>query len=126
MENIELIIIPIIAIALLIVSLSVIPLRLWFRAMISGVQISITEIIFMKWRKVPVKEVVNALIVAHSDGLKINSEDLEKHAISGGNVQNVVNGMIYAKRLGIDLTLKNAIKADAMGLDIVDSFKERV
>ncbi|MBA3899977.1 MAG: flotillin-like FloA family protein, partial [Bacteroidetes bacterium] len=39
-----------------------IPVGLWFQAVLSGVKISLLQLVFMRWRKVPPSTIVNALI----------------------------------------------------------------
>lgn len=80
----------------------------------------------MRLRRSPVKEIVEGLIASTKGGINLNRDELEAFALSGGNVQNVVNGMIAAKRAGYPLSFKNAAKADAQGLDIVSSVKEKL
>ncbi len=126
MENFEIIFFPLSVIILLIIALYLIPIGLWFSALVAGVRISLMELLLMRLRRSPVKEVVMGLIAATKGGLNLNRDELEALALSGGNIQNVVNGMIAAKRAGFPLSLKNAIKADSQGLDIVNSVKEKL
>ena len=108
------------------IALYFIPLGLWFAATISGVRISLMELLFMRLRRIPVKEIVEGLIVSTKGGLSLSRDQLEAFALSGGNVRNVVNGMVAAKRAGFPLSFQNAVKADAQGLDILNSIKEKL
>ncbi len=126
MENIEIIVFPLLVIVLFIIVLYLIPIGLWFSALVAGVRISLMELLLMRLRRSPVKEVVMGLIASTKGGLNLNRDELEALALSGGNIQNVVNGMIAANRAGFPLSLKNAIKADSQGLDIVNSVKEKL
>lgn len=126
MENIQNLVFPIIAAIFLLGMLYLIPLALWFAATLSGVRISMLELTFMRLRRSPVKEIVEALIVSAKAGLGIDRNALEAFALGGGNVRNVVLGMAAAKRAGFPLSFENAIKADAQGLDIVESVKEKM
>ncbi len=80
----------------------------------------------MRIRRSPVEEIVKGLIASNKGGVNLNRDELEAFALSGGNVHNVVNGMIAAKRAGFPLSFVNATKADAQGLDIVESVKEKM
>ena len=40
-------------IIVLILFLYLVPIGLWFQALVSGVRISLIQLIFMRWRKVP-------------------------------------------------------------------------
>ena len=126
MENIEVIFFPLSVIVLFIIALYLIPIGLWISALVLGVRISLIELLLMRLRRAPVKEVVMGLIASAKGGLNLSRDELEAFALSGGNIQNVVNGMIAAKRAGFPLSLKNAIKADSQGLDIVKSVKEKL
>lgn len=108
------------------IALYFIPLGHWFAATISGVRISLMELLLMRLRRSPVKEIVEGLIVSTKGGLNLSRDQLEAFALSGGNVSNVVNGMVAAKRAGFPLSFQNAIKADSQGLDIVNSVKEKL
>ncbi|MCG6191571.1 flotillin-like FloA family protein [Maribellus maritimus] len=108
------------------IALYFIPLGHWFAATISGVRISLMELLLMRLRRSPVKEIVEGLIVSTKGGLNLSRDQLEAFALSGGNINNVVNGMVAAKRAGFPLSFQNAIKADSQGLDIVNSVKEKL
>jgi uncharacterized protein YqfA (UPF0365 family) len=126
MENIEVIAFLVSVIVLFIIALYLIPIGLWFSATVAGVRISLMELLLMRLRRSPVKEVVMGLIASTKGGLNLSRDELEAFALSGGNIRNVVNGMIAAKRAGFPLSFKNAIKADSQGHDIVNSVKEKL
>jgi len=48
-----------------------VPIGLWFSALVSGVRISLLQLILMRWRKVPPAVVVRALIAGTKAGLKL-------------------------------------------------------
>lgn len=126
MENIKAILFLASVVVLFIIALYLIPIGLWFSALVAGVRISLMEILLMRLRRSPVKEVVMGLIASTKGGLDLSRDELEAFAISGGNIRNVVNGMIAAKRAGFPISFKNAIKADSQGINIVDSVKEKL
>ena len=63
-----------------------IPIGLWFTALISGVRISLLQLILMRWRKVPPGVIVRSMIEAFKAGLEIKRDDLEAHYLAGGHV----------------------------------------
>lgn len=75
-----------------------VPVGLWFQALISGVRISLLQLILMRWRKVPPSSIVNPLINSRKAGLKLNRDELEAHFLAGGHVKNVVNALISADK----------------------------
>ena len=74
------------AIILLWILLYFIPIGLWFQALVSGVRISLLQLIFMRWRKVPPSDMVGAMIEADKAGIKLNRDELEAHYLAGGHV----------------------------------------
>jgi len=49
-----------------------IPVGIWFKALVSGVRISLLQLVIMRWRKVPVTIIVNSLIASTKAGLILN------------------------------------------------------
>ena len=75
------------ALILLWLILYLIPIGLWFQALVSGVRISLLQLIFMRWRKVPPSIIVGAMIEGWKAGLELNRDDLEAHFLAGGHVR---------------------------------------
>ena len=67
------------------------PITLWFQALISGVRISLLQLVLMRWRKVPPGTIVMAMITGTKAGLELDANELEAHFLAKGNVPNVVN-----------------------------------
>jgi len=97
-----------------------IPFGLWFSALLSGVKISLLRLIFMKLRKVSAREIVSGLIVATKGGIAINTDYLEAHYLAGGDVNNVVCGLVAAKKSGLNLTIQKACSSDLKGINLVE------
>ena len=77
------------------------PVTLWFQALISGVKISLVQLVLMRWRKVPPGTIVMAMITGTKAGLKLEANELEAHYLAKGNVPNVVNALISAVKTAI-------------------------
>ena len=73
-----------------------IPIGLWFQAQITNVRISLLQLIFMRWRKVPPSVIVNAMITSKKAGLNLTRDDLEAHYLAGGKANAVVSALILA------------------------------
>ena len=116
----------IIAVVALIVFLYVVPLGLWFQAMFSGVRISLVQLIIMKWRKVPPRIIVLAMVSAHKAGLKVLRDELEAHYLAGGNVQDVIIALISADKANIDLDFTTARAIDLAGRDVLEAVQMSV
>lgn len=116
--NTELLILILFGAAILGTFLYLIPINLWLTATLTGVKINIMELMFMRIRKSPVKEIINSLIVSTKAGLGLTSVDLEVHALAGGNVPAVVKTMIQAKNQNVSVTYKEVTSADLAGEDL--------
>lgn len=114
------------ALILLWIILYFIPIGLWFRAIISGVRISLLQLIVMRWRRVPPSVIVDALINATKAGLTLNSDQLEAHFLAGGNVRNVVMALISADKANIDLDFNSATAIDLAGRDVFEAVQMSV
>jgi uncharacterized protein YqfA (UPF0365 family) len=113
-------------IVLVILFLYLVPLNLWFRALVSGVHISLFQLIFMRWRKVPPGIIVGALIEGTKAGIKLERDDMEAHYLAGGHVERVVHALVSASKANIDLTFKMATAIDLAGRDVFDAVQMSV
>lgn len=105
-----------------------IPVGLWFTALVAGIEISLLELVLMRWRKVPPTLIVNALIASTKGGVKLEKDELEALYLAGGNIDNVTKGMIYAKANGIELSFKVASRLELAQKNIIkelEKFKQK-
>lgn len=103
-----------------------VPLGLWFSALLSGVNVSLVQLIFMRFRKVPPQVIVKAMINSHKAGLKLTRDQLEAHFLAGGNVNNVVNALISADKANIELDFNSATAIDLAGRDVFQAVQMSV
>jgi uncharacterized protein YqfA (UPF0365 family) len=103
-----------------------IPVGLWFSALVSGVRISLLQLVLMRWRKIPPAIIVNNLIAATKAGLRLNRDDLEAHFLAGGRVKAVVNALISADKANIPLDFKTATAIDLAGRDVLEAVQMSV
>ncbi len=103
-----------------------IPLGLWFSALLSGVRISLVQLIFMRIRKVPPSVIVQSLITATKAGLTLTRNELEAHYLAGGHVGSVVNALISADKANIPLNFKSATAIDLAGRDVLEAVQMSV
>ncbi len=115
-----------IAFVALIILLWFFPVTLWFQALISGVRISLIQLVLMRWRKVPVSTIVMAMITGTKAGLKLNANELEAHFLAKGNVPNVVNALISADKANINLDFRMAAAIDLAGRDVFEAVQMSV
>jgi uncharacterized protein YqfA (UPF0365 family) len=103
-----------------------IPVGLWFSALLSGVRVSLLQLVFMRWRKVPPSVIVTAMINATKAGLTISRDELEAHYLAGGRVKLVVNALISADKANIPLNFKAATAIDLAGRDVFEAVQMSV
>ena len=118
--------ISVLAIVLLIVFFYLVPVNLWFQCVLNGVRISLIQLIFMRWRKVPPAIIVNAVINSKKAGLNLSSDLLEAHYLAGGHVRSVVNALISADKANIALDFNTATAIDLAGRDVFDAVQMSV
>ncbi len=104
-----------------------VPFFLWISAQVSGVRISLMQLMLMRIRKVPVSTIVQAMIEAHKAGLhEVTRDDLEAHYLAGGNVEKVVHALVSASKANIDLGFKMATAIDLAGRDVFQAVQMSV
>ncbi len=104
-----------------------VPLLLWVSALVSGVHISLIQLVLMRIRKVPPSIIVQGLIEAHKAGLKdIRRDELEAHYLAGGHVQKVVHALVSANKANINLTFQMATAIDLAGRDVFNAVQMSV
>lgn len=103
-----------------------IPVGLWFTALLSGVRISLIQLVFMRWRKVPPSVIVTAMINATKAGLTVTRDQLEAHFLAGGRVKTVINALISADKANIPLDFKAATAIDLAGRDVLEAVQMSV
>ena len=104
-----------------------IPIGLWFTALLSGVRISLLQLILMRWRKVPPTVIVRSMIEAYKAGLAtIQRDELEAHFLAGGHVEQVIHSLVSASKANIDLSFKMATAIDLAGRDVLEAVQMSV
>ncbi len=125
--SITAIIVSVVVVLILIaVILGVLPLRIWFRALVSGVKVSMARLIGMKWRGVKVATIVDAYISAMKAGLDVTIDELETHVLAKGDAIKVVNALISAHSANIQLAPETARAIDLAGRDVLNAVKVSV
>lgn len=126
MGEFAIIIIPVVAIILLSVLFYFIPVGLWFSAIISGVKISLMQLVLMRWRKVPPSVIVTSMIEGTKAGLHLDANELESHYLAGGNVPNVIHALVSAQKANISLDFKMATAIDIAGRNVFEAVQMSV
>lgn len=116
----------VICVPLFIFLLWMVPVGLWFTALVSGVHVSLLQLILMRWRKVPPGVIVNAMITAAKAGIPLNRNELEAHFLAGGHVKPVVNALVSAGKANIPLDFKAAAAIDLAGRNVLEAIQTSV
>jgi uncharacterized protein YqfA (UPF0365 family) len=103
-----------------------IPIGLWFNALVSGVRISLLQLVLMRWRKIPPGVIVNSMIAATKAGLTVKRDDLEAHYLAGGRLKSVIQALISADKANIELPYKMATAIDLAGRDVYEAVQMSV
>ncbi|HQU39728.1 MAG: flotillin-like protein FloA [Chitinophagales bacterium] len=100
--------------------------RLWLSAQLSGVRISLLQLIIMPWRRVNPTTIVENMVTAHKAGLAISRDQLEAHLLAGGNIKRVVNALVSADKANIPLDFKATTAIDLAGRDVLEAVQMSV
>jgi len=104
-----------------------IPVGLWISAYFAGVRVAIfKDLVGMRLRKVPPRQIVGPKISAAKAGLDVGLESMEAHFLAGGNVNAVILALISADKANIDLSFERAASIDLAGRDVLDAVKVSV
>ena len=106
----EIIVVSIFAVILVafITYLCFVPMGNWFIALFSGAYIPTFRLISIKNRKLDVREVVGAYVMAKKSNLPIKLNQIEGVMLSGGNAKNVMSALNLAKFSNLKLTFAQA------------------
>jgi len=119
-------VIAVVAIILLSVFFSFVPVGLWISAVSSGVKINIINLFAMRLRRVVPSRIVNPLIKATKAGIELSIDKLEAHYLAGGNVDRVVDSLIAAQRADIPLEFERAAAIDLAGRNVLEAVQMSV
>ncbi len=116
-----------VVVVLFIIILYYVPILLWFSALVSGVRISLLQLVLMRIRQVPPKVIVRAMIESRKAGIQtVSRDELEAHFLAGGHVEQVVHALVSASKANIDLSFKMATAIDLAGRDVFEAVQMSV
>ncbi|MDM8524682.1 flotillin-like protein FloA [Desulfococcaceae bacterium HSG8] len=101
-------------------------LSLWFQSLVSGAQVGLFSIVFMRFRKVPPKLIVESKIMAVKAGIPIDTDELESHFLAGGEVNRVIKALIAADKANIPLKFNRAAAIDLAGRNVLEAVQMSV
>jgi uncharacterized protein YqfA (UPF0365 family) len=118
------IVIVVVAVVFLFVFLSF--LNLWIQCVLTGADISIWNLLWMKLRKVNYDMIVKQKIALVQAGVKVSTGEMEAHFLSGGNVEKTAFSVIAAHKANIELPWSIAAAIDLAGRDVLDAVRTSV
>jgi uncharacterized protein YqfA (UPF0365 family) len=101
-------------------------LGLWIQALFSNAGISIFQLIGMRLRKVPPRIIVESRILSVKAGMPVDTNLLEAHFMSGGNINRVVKALIAASKANINLAFGQAAAIDLAGRNVLEAVQMSV
>jgi uncharacterized protein YqfA (UPF0365 family) len=93
----------------LVAALSLWALRPWLRAMMSGTQLTVFEVIGMRLRKVDVDAVIAALVMARQSDVEVHQVDLQRAYLAGVNLETITLAWIAAQRKEMTVSFEQLV-----------------
>ncbi len=100
--------------------------RLWLSAQLSGVRVSLLQLIIMPWRRVNPTIIVENMVTANKAGISVSRDQLEAHFLAGGNVKRVIAALVSADKANIPLDFKACTAIDLAGRDVLEAVQMSV
>jgi uncharacterized protein YqfA (UPF0365 family) len=100
------------------------PVVHWYIASQEGIRISVFQLAKLRMQGYPLDELLDNLIKAKRSRLNISLDEIKAHYENGGNINNVVNGLIMAKEHDIPLDKRQAFMADLKKIDLVSGIDQ--
>jgi uncharacterized protein YqfA (UPF0365 family) len=83
--------------------------RPWLRAMLAGVQLSVFDVIGMRLRRVPINEVVDALVAARASGVELSHVDVQRAHMRGVDLRKLTLAYIESHRRQLGYTFEELV-----------------
>jgi len=99
---------------------------LWLQALFSKASVSIFQLLGMRLRKVNPRMIVEARILSVKAGIPVETNLLEAHYMSGGNVLRVVQAIIAANKANINLSFPESAAIDLAGRNVLEAVQMSV
>jgi uncharacterized protein YqfA (UPF0365 family) len=111
----------IVGLVLFFIFLYFVPVNLWIVALFSNVKVGLFELVIMRVRRIPPRQMVDSLIIATKAGLNVTIDDLQTHYLAGGRVMSVIKALVSADKANIPLDFKLAAAIDLAGRDVFEA-----
>ncbi len=84
----------------------------WLRAYMSGTPLTVFTILGMRFRRTPVRKILDFLIMGTQGGVSISCKDMERAYLPGVDLEKVTMAMIQAKRQRSDIQFQELVEAE--------------
>lgn len=101
-------------------------LNLWIQCVLTGADISIWNLLWMKLRKVNYELIVKKKIALVQAGVAVSTSEMEAHYLSGGDVEKTAFAVIAAHKASINLSWGTAAAINLAGRDVIDAVRTSV
>jgi uncharacterized protein YqfA (UPF0365 family) len=101
-------------------------LNLWVRCVLTGADISIWSLLWMKLRHVDYELIVKKKIALVQAGVTVSTAEMEAHYLSGGDVEKTAFAVIAAHKASINLSWATAAAINLAGRDVIDAVRTSV
>ncbi|MBI3823638.1 MAG: flotillin-like protein FloA [Planctomycetes bacterium] len=101
-------------------------LNLWVQCVLTGADISIFNLLWMKLRKVNYDLIVKQKIALVQAGVTVSTSEMEAHFLSGGDVEKTAFSVIAAHKANINLPWNIAAAINLAGRDVLDAVRTSV
>ncbi len=101
-------------------------LPLWIQVRVSGIELSVFQLIGMRLRRLNPKFVCQQLITLSKAGIDVPVDDLEAHVLAGGNLSAVAEALIASAKAGLGYPFQRIAAIDLAGRDAVDAVSTTV
>jgi len=99
---------------------------LWLQALFSKASVGIFQLLGMRLRKVNPRMIVESRILSVKAGIPVETNLLEAHFLSGGNVLRVVQAVIAANKANINLSFAESAAIDLAGRNVLEAVQMSV
>jgi uncharacterized protein YqfA (UPF0365 family) len=101
-------------------------LNLWVQCVLTGADISIFSLLWMKGRRIDYELIVKQKIALVQAGVTVSTSEMEAHYLAGGHVERTAFAVIAAHKASIALSWGTAAAIDLAGRDVLDAVRTSV
>jgi len=103
---------------------------LYLRALFSGAKVTLTELIALRLRRIPLVLMVDSRIAAVRSGVDLSIDVLSTHFLAGGDIPMLILALIAARKAGIHLAFDRACAIDlatkGTGKSLIDAVRTSI